>query len=105
MDINLTKEAEKMLAVAYKIFLDRRKQGKSRLDSKRFNLALLGNIKPFDTWPDSDINDVVFELAQNCMVKVYLGGDFDLTDLAIAVMQTRFKNGLIDVLSFISQFV
>lgn len=47
----------------------------------------------------------MLELARSGLIKIYIGGNFDLTDNGIVYMENRFVNGLKDVTDFITKFI
>ncbi len=103
--IELTKDADKMLCTLYKVFLNRKKEGKSKRESRRFEDSYFIEKDPFLSMNQEDVTDTRLELARNGLMKIYIGGDCDLTDAAIVYLENRFKNGVADVLSFLSQFI
>lgn len=105
MDVEITKDAEKMLVALYKAYLGRRKDGQSKREARRFEDDYFSSASPFSRLHPSDVDDTRLELAQCGLLKVYIGGDCELTDIAIVHLENRFKNGLSDVASFIAQFI
>lgn len=105
MEIELTKDADKMLSNLYKSFINRRKGGQSKRDARRFTDEYFSTETPFASMNRSDVEDTRLELAHSNLLKNYIGGDCDLTDSALVYLENRFKNGLADVLSFLSQFI
>lgn len=103
--MNITKDSEKVIYCIYKMYLESRKQGKSKYDSRRFEEDFYLNDKDLSKWHDSDISDCMLELARNGYIKIYIGGNFELLDSTIVYMENRFKNGLKDVVDVISKFV
>lgn len=103
--MNITKDSEKIICYIYKMYLERRKNGESKAESRRFEIDFYKSDKDLSKWYDSDISDCILELARNGYIKVYIGGDFDILDQTIVYMENRFKNGLSDVLDLISKFV
>lgn len=105
MNVEITKDAEKMLVILYNVFLDRQKSGMSKRDARRFTNDYFLQEKPFAFMCRSDVTDARMELANSNLMSIYMGGDCELTDIAIVYLGNRFKNGLIDVLSFLAQFI
>lgn len=103
--MQLTKDADKMLCCLYKEYLERRKLGNSKRDSKRFSNEYTSSDPILSTWHKSDISDTILELGQKGFLKVYIGGDFDLTDMSIIYMENRFKNNISEISDFISKFI
>lgn len=105
MRVEITKDAEKMLVALYRAFLDRRKEGLSKRDARRFEDGYFSREKPFSSMNPADVSDTRMELYQCNLLKIYIGGDCELSDSAIIYLENRFKNGLTDVLSFLAQFI
>jgi hypothetical protein len=45
------------------------------------------------------------ELGQKKYLKIYITGDFEITNQAIIYMENRFKNGLLDLVDFVTKFI
>ena len=103
--MELTKDADKMICVIYKSFLQSRKNGHSKAEARRFSESALKSFSTFESWHPQDINDTLLEIGRKGLVKIYIGGDFELTDSGIIYMENRFKNGLLEVTDFISKFI
>lgn len=103
--MELTKDADKMICVIYKSFLQARKNGCAKADARRFNKSALKGFPAFETWNPRDISDTLLEIGRKGLVKIYIGGDFELSDSGIIYMENRFKNGLLEVTDFISKFI
>ena len=71
----------------------------------RFSEDFYKSDSDLSSWHESDIDDSLMELGRNGYLKIYIGGDFELTDQSIVYMENRFKNGLKELAAFISQFV
>ena len=102
MEIDLTKDSRKVLVLLYKEYLEKVKSGCSKSQSREFNENKLDFITKIH--PD-DIDDCLTKLNENNLIDMDISGEFKLTDIAIAKMENRFKNNLIDVASFIAQFI
>ncbi len=105
LEVEITKDAEKMLVTLYKVFLNRRKDGQAKRDARRFSDDFFLTEKPFTSMNSADVADSIMELGQNGLLRIYIGGDCDLSDAAIFYLENRFKNGLADTLSFLAQFI
>ena len=105
MNVEITKDAEKMIVALYKVYLSRRKAGQSKQEARRYEDNYFDITSPFSKMHPADVSDTRLELAQCGLLRVYIGGDCELTDHAIIYLENRFKNGLSDVLSFIAQFI
>ena len=105
VNIEITKDSDKMLGFLYKTFLSRRKDGLSKQDARRFSDDFFSKKEPFASMNSSDINDARLELARSGLLKNYIYGDCELTDRAIVYLENRFKNGFAEVVSFLAQFI
>ena len=105
MKVEITKDAEKMLVALYRVYLSRRKDGQSKQEARRYNDGYFVETDPFSKMHPTDVSDTQLELAQSGLLKVYIGGDCELTDHAIVYLENRFKNGLNEVIAFITQFI
>ena len=103
--MELTKDADKMICVIYKTFLQARKNGCSKAEARRFNASALEEFPAFEDWHPRDISDTLLEIGRLGLVRIYIGGDFELSDSGIIYMENRFKNGLLEVTDFISKFI
>ena len=102
---SLSKDADKLICVLYKEFLNRRKSGTSKSDARRFRDGIIPTLSPISTWLPEDITDTMLELANADFLRITIGGDCDLTDVAIIYMENRFKDGLKEVMEFIANFI
>jgi len=108
-EILLTKDAERLLALMYRAYLNRRKDGKDKLTAKQMggfsqiHKELLPNENPLD------VLETCRELGRSGYLRSFWASNTiissQLTDETIIYMENRFKNGLKDVLDFLSQFV
>lgn len=103
--MDLTNDADKMICCIYKAFLQCRKSGAAKADARRFESDYFASDNKLSSWHDRDISDTLLELARSGLVKVYIGGNFDLTDAGIIYMENRFKSGINEVTDFISKFI
>ena len=99
----MTKDADKLLCCIYKIYLERRKSGMSKSDSKEFQDDFYKSDNHLSSWSDDDISDTLEELKNNNHVSLFIDGSFTLENDAIIYMENRFKNGLTEVLEILSK--
>lgn len=105
MEIKLTKEAGKLLAVMYKEYLSRRKEGQGKGSAKYFDWMYLAGLTPISAWPEGDLSDALNELKRHGLATVYITGDCELSDDAIAILEDRFVDGLVAVTAYVSQLM
>lgn len=102
--MELTRDAEKLVAVAYKEYLKRIDDGVPRVQAKCFEPQEIQPIY-FEKYSMENYKDIVASMTRAFDCTMYLSGGFLLNDSAIVYMESRFKNGVKDVLSFLAQFV
>lgn len=99
----MTQDADKLLCCIYKSYLERRKSGMSKSDSKKFEDNFYKSDKHLSSWSNDDISDTLEELKKNNHVTLFIDGSFALENDAIIYMENRFKNGLNEVLEILSK--
>lgn len=102
--MELTKDADKMICIIYRDFLSRRKDRISKSEASRFSNDYFQSQEVFKSWLADDLDFTLLELAKAGLVKIFIGGNFDLTESGVYYMENRFKNGLLEVTDFISKF-
>ena len=105
MDLKLTKEADKLLAVMYKEYLEKRKHGLSKSDSREFEAYYFDKIATFSSWPAGDLSDSMNELRENGLIKMYIDGSCSLNEIAIATAEDRLKDSVVAGGSYLAQFI
>lgn len=103
--MNLTKDADKMIRIIYRDYLGRRKQHLPRSLACRFDEDYFSSSHSFDGWLKADLDFTLLELARAGLIRLYIGGSFDLDDPGVIYMENRFKNGLMEVAEFVSKFI
>lgn len=102
MNTELTKGSEKLLCEIYAEYLKRVKNGIAQREARNFT----DKIKwPNPEWDTTDYQERMIELNRSGMIKRYLRGSFILENPAVSFMENRFKNGLTEVLDWISKFI
>ena len=104
MDIKLTRDAEKLVAVLYKSYLEKRKAGESKSDAKLCDPDEVRNQYLPKENPD-DFAETLNEVFRVFPCKRFIDGGFVISDSLIVYMENRFRNGLIDIASFLTQFI
>lgn len=102
-EITLSKDAYKTLCLIYKEYLSRRKNNISKSSSSMFQSTNFETLFP-DVNQEDFMSDLS-ELKKHNFVKLYIDGSFILNSEAVVYMENRFKNGLIEVVDFISKFI
>lgn len=101
----MTKDADKMLCCLYKEYLNRIKAGSSKNSSRDFSNEYPSSDEILSKWHPDDVSLTKKELMQAGYLTINIIGDFRLTDKAIYYMENRFKNGLNEVIDFVTKFV
>lgn len=102
MNTELTKDAQKLVALLYKSYLERRKSGMSKTNAKFFELNEIYSLT--DDSPE-DVDETIREIKSVYPLKEDIIGNITLSDKMISYMENRFKKGLVDILSFLAQFI
>lgn len=109
MEVNLTKDAEKLLCAMYKDYLEKRKSGSSKSHANYWGTSHVIHENLLPKWSFEDVDDICRELSRAEMIKCGWGDNIALyisiSDLGIIYMENRFKNGLKDVASFLGNFI
>lgn len=98
----ISRESDKAICTIYKTYLERRKSGDTKRHARFFNEQAFHD-ECFNEWMNSDLIESLKELSSTGFVKTYMRYDFSLEDDAIVYMENRFKNGLSEVVDFISK--
>lgn len=101
----LTKDADKMICVIYKMYLEKIKSGISKAASNAFEKDFYKSDKLLSKWHSDDVTSTFLELGQKKYLKIYISGNFEITNQAIIYMENRFKNGLLDLIDLVSKFI
>lgn len=103
--MQLTKDADKLVCSMYKSYLEKRKSGVDKVRAKHFEPDEIKAYKLCSSWEINDIKATVAELARADFGTMYYNGGFFANDNFIIYMENRFKNGLNEVIDFISKFI
>jgi len=103
--MEITKESEKLLCCMYKTYLERRKNGISRINAKEFEDGFYKNDKHLTKWNDSDVSDCLNELKTCGYIRTDILDNAVLEDTTIVYMENRFKNGTKEVLELLKNFI
>ncbi len=103
MNIELTRDTQKVAAKIYKEYLTKIKNGKSKNEACKFSESEL--TKLFTKEEPIDYESELQELIKVFSFSTNIWDDITLSSSFIIYMENRFNNGLKDVLSFLSQFI
>lgn len=105
MNIELTKDTDKILCTLYKTYLERIKSGISKNDAIEFEESSILQKQLFTNISVEDLDFSLIELYKANLIKLDITGCSMLAPSAIIYMENRFKNGLSEVIDFISKFI
>ena len=97
------KDGDKLLSIAYKSFLERRKQGFSKSDAAFFEDGYCSSNPYLSKWNEDDIDDTLNQLRKEGMVKCDIIGNFSITEEGLGYMESRFKDRLDSIIDYISK--
>lgn len=103
--MELTKDADKLACSMYKSYLEKRKSGTNKTNARHFELDEIQSYKLCSGWSIHDIKATVAELKCAGLGDMYFSGSFFANDQFIIYMENRFKNGLLDVVEFLSKLI
>lgn len=105
MEKELTREADALFCLIYKHYLQRRKEGVPKGDAKMLGGSHDIHEKIISKWVHSDVDETCRELDRagylNCRYYDDEVGNAVIMDRGIIFMETRFKNGLDEVLKYL----
>lgn len=106
-DVNISNDADVLICLIYKYYLELRGTGISKSDAKSLGSSedIHENIIP--EWSFEDVDDTCRELHTKNLLSVIYGDDIcykvDLTDDGIVYMENRFGNKIKTVLDYLSK--
>lgn len=111
-EIRLTKDADAMICVLYKEYVQRRKQGQTKRNARDFGGSELIHSQHMSRWAPEDVEDTCRELSNIGLLECGFADEaiysVILSDEGIVYMENRFKDGLSSVfqhLETISSFL
>lgn len=103
MNIELTKDADKMICEIYAAYMKRRADGLPKRAAKDFADQSRWPTEYSNGWNSEDGSETLTELKRAGLIKLYLYDGFSLNDEAIIYMEHRFKNGASEVLEWLGK--
>ena len=103
MEVKLTKDADRLICLIYEDYLFRREHGVSKASAKAYAETTDWPKSLTDEFSRDDVRDTLRELKAAGFVRSYLYGGFSLTDQAIVYMESRFPNGISQVLDWLGK--
>lgn len=107
--MDLTRDADKLLCLMYKSYLDKRKINSSKKECNYFGTTYDIHKNLLSDQHFDDVDKLVCELKRKELIVGDSGDniliEISLSDSAIAYMENRFKNGIKELADFISKFI
>ncbi len=107
MNTSLTKDSEKLICIMYKDYLEKRKSGVSKSDAKKFGSSHTIHEQLVPDWLFEDVDETCRELSRAGLLHCVFGDNIAckvfMSDQGIVYMENRFKNGLNELVDFISK--
>ena len=109
-DIKLSKDADLLICLIYKHYLQLHDNGISKIKAKELNSVYDFHFLVPD-WSIDDLYDTCLELKENNLLSAktrYISDNrfkFYLSNTAIVYMENRFKNGIKEIANFITSFI
>lgn len=100
--MELTKDTDKLFCLIYKEYLNRKKCGFSRDFSISFECPETLQSDFLQEFHVNDIHSSIHELSRNNLIRRYTNDSFKLSSAGIVYMENRFKNGIKEILEYIS---
>ena len=109
-NIVLSKDADYLICLIYKYYLELHNNGISKSDAKKLGDSHDVNNKIIPKWSFEDTDDTCRELIKKGLLdnRIYVDnfcGFMQLSDEGIIYMENRFKNGLKEITDFIAKFI
>lgn len=109
-DIQLSKDADYLICLIYKYYLELRDNGIPKSDAKILGDSQNVNQNIIPEWSFEDTDDTCRELIKKKLLdnRIYMDnycGYMNLSDDGIIYMENRFKNGLKEVIKFLTNFI
>lgn len=107
--MELTKDSDKLICLMYKDYLEKRKSGITKSIAKNFGSSHDIHRRLCPKWIFEDVDDTCRELSRagfiDCIWADNIAFHVRISDSAIMYLENRFKNGLLDVLNFLTNFL
>lgn len=108
-EINLSKDAEKLICTVYKNYLEKRKNGIPKTTAKNLISSHYIHTHFLPSWAFKDIDDTCRELSRagllNCAWADNIAYHVEISYMGIIYLENRFKNGLKEVIGFLTEIL
>lgn len=106
-EIKLTREADALICVLYREYLQRRKSGVSKADAKFFAGSQYIHTELMAKWSFEDVDETCRELSRagllNCRYADNITYIATISDAGIIYMESRFADGVSAVFSYLER--
>lgn len=83
MNIELTRDADRVICTIYKLYLEKVDRGLAKTDAKRFNREWFLEDTKLSQWNQRDLDATILELGRKGLIKIWIDGSFLITDSGI----------------------
>ena len=106
-EIQISKDADALICVLYKEYLQRRKTGLSKNEARYFGGSDYIQKNLTRKWSVEDVDETCRELSRNnlldCLFLDNVAAEILLTDVAVTYMESRFSQRLSSVIGYIER--
>lgn len=106
MALKLTKDADRLICMLYKSYLEKRKNGDAKSSARYFGDSNEIRDVFLPSWSSEDVAEECWGLSRmdvvTCTPGDNLANNVRISDEGIVYMESRFANGLKEVISYIS---
>lgn len=108
-EIKLTRDADALICILYKEYLQRRKDGLPKRNAMNFGSSPDIHEKFMPKWLFEDVDDTCRELSRagllNCVFADNITFRVSLTENAVIYMENRFKDGFTSVINHLKELM
>ena len=106
-EIQLTKDADALICVLYKNYLEKRKSGVSKRTAGYFGSSREIHANLMCKWSFDDVDDTIRELSRagllRCLFADSIAYEVSISDNGVIYMENRFKDGLASLFNYIEK--
>jgi hypothetical protein len=105
LEIQLTRDSDALICLLYKQYCQKRKDGLSKAQAKRFGSSMDIHQSIALKWTAEDVDETCRELDRVSLLECFyadgIAYETYLSDTGIIYMESRFKDGLVSVLEYL----
>lgn len=106
-DVKLSKDADRLICLIYKYYLELKNNGFSKTDAKSFGNSRNVNQKIIPEWSFEDTDDTCRELDRASLLDIFYAdnecAEISLSDNGIIYMENRFFNKIDKLVDYIDK--